>query len=402
MLTLNAFSGLTRPSDANYKNSFIATCDSVGSQIQLSATSPFGGNKGFRINNVGNVDTYFPVAATYLPADNNAPPSPNRMMINNRYTPTHFTVVVNKGDIGNTPAARVNRIWYVKAASDTAVADMKLYFTMRDPTEFGVIQNEVESGFMYTDVRILQRDYTSNPHFIAISDFGDIKSFPFNPGNEAYGQYTYGVSPDALGRKIGMTEFNRFTVGNKGSIILPVNIISFNAYQSGNKVLLKWTSLNEVDVDHYEVERSHNGSQFNTIGKVTARNSGTSAEYDFVDGQPFNSDNFYRIKAVDKNGSVSFTRIIRITLSGIVPSITVYPNPVTDKRFTVQMNNVDAGIYHIVLFNVLGKKLMEQKTEHPGGSASLQITLPSGILPGTYQLSFSGNNKVYLKKVIIH
>ncbi len=357
--------------------------------------------KGFRINNVGNVDTYFPVAATYLPADNSVLPSPNRMMINNRYTPTHFTVVVNKGDIGNTPAARVNRIWYVKAASDTAVADMKLYFTMRDPTEFGVNQNEVESGFMYTDVRILQRDYSSNPNFIAISDFGDIKSFPFNPGLEAYGQYTYGVSPDALGRKVGMTEFNRFTVGNKGSIILPVNIISFNAYQEGNKVLLKWTSLNEVDVDHYEVERSANGSQFNTIGKVTARNAGTSAAYEFPDGQPYTGDNFYRIKVVDKNGSISFTKIIRISLTGTLPSITVYPNPVSEKRFTLQMNNVEAGTYHIILYSVLGKKVMEQKTDHPGGIASLQIALPFGVTPGTYQLSISGDKKVFLHKIII-
>ncbi len=233
LLTLNSISGLTRPTDINYKNSFIATCDSIGNQLQLSATIPFNGSKGFRINNVGNVDSYFPVAATYLPADNSVLPSPNRMMINNRYTPTHFTVVVNNGDINNAPAVRVNRVWYVKAASDTAVADMKLYFTMRDPSQFGTNQNEVQSSFQYSDVRLLQKDYSNSNDFISVSDFGDVQSYFYTQGVEASAQYTYGVSPDNLGRKIGVTKFNRFTVGSQPSITVDYfRTIASNSWDS--------------------------------------------------------------------------------------------------------------------------------------------------------------------------
>jgi len=68
------------------------------------------------------------------------------MMLNNQSgAPTDFTVVVNYGDIGYTTgtpgmATKVNRIWYVAAGnnfdSSTAKANMKLFYTKRDWTNW--------------------------------------------------------------------------------------------------------------------------------------------------------------------------------------------------------------------------------------------------------------------------
>ncbi len=105
----------------NYTKSFIATCDNTGAPVNVAGpTTPFGGNAGFQIKNVGNTDTYFPVGASFLPAMTDQVPAPNRMMINSESgTPQDFTVAVNYGDIGYTNGGggsrRVNRIWYVKS-----------------------------------------------------------------------------------------------------------------------------------------------------------------------------------------------------------------------------------------------------------------------------------------------
>ncbi len=87
-----------------YINSFIATCDNTGNPISVSGpTSAYTGNQGFKIKSVTNVNTYFPVGASFISAypTYSALPSPNRMMVNNAFgTPEDFSVVVNYGRCG--------------------------------------------------------------------------------------------------------------------------------------------------------------------------------------------------------------------------------------------------------------------------------------------------------------
>ena len=49
--------------DNSYKNSFIAICDEAGVPLNT-----LDGSKGFRINNLGTKDTYFPIGVSFLPA----------------------------------------------------------------------------------------------------------------------------------------------------------------------------------------------------------------------------------------------------------------------------------------------------------------------------------------------
>ncbi len=64
-----------------------------------------------------------------------------------------------------------------------------------------------------------------------------------------------------------------------------------------------WTCLNEVNMDHYEMQRSADATEFITLGSVSALNNGKpSNNYSFYDGHPLQGDNYYRIKIVGKDG----------------------------------------------------------------------------------------------------
>jgi len=372
----------------SYTDSYIATSDASGTPLNVAGPStPFGGNVGFRIKNVGNTPTYFPVGSSYLSAEPGQPPSPNRMMIQNAGTVQDFTVVVTNEDIGYTPAEtgalRVNRVWYVSASLGTSQATMQLFFTKRDWTGWGSNENEVEAGFDYSQPALVQKDYSGDPNgFINLSANGDINSFVGAPYNsEIYGQYTVGISNNLTN---GIQQFNRFSIVNPTSIILPVTIINFKSYQKGSSVQIDWTALNEINVDHYEVEKSTNGITFGSIGRVNVIMNSSSAKYTKTDPSPAIGNNFYRIKAIDKDGAVTYTSIALVNVGQGKTSISIYPNPVLNKTFNVQFTNMQQGRYQLVMYNSLGQPILTKIIEHAGGSGTQVIRLSHGIAAGAY------------------
>ncbi|MGI8952291.1 MAG: T9SS type A sorting domain-containing protein [Chitinophagaceae bacterium] len=396
---------------ANFADSYIATCDASGTPIPESSTVPFTGNVGFRVNNVGPTsgDVYFPVGASFLPAGTTVTAgTPNRLMINNTHgTNDNFTVVVNYGDIGGTPKPKVNRVWYVNANNANDKATMRLFFVDRDPSLWPTQQNEVENlpyPFDYTQIVLVEKDYAAPANFIAMSGAGDYKSFPHGnyTDEEVYAQYSYGVSPDINGVTNGITQFNRFSITNPGGIILPVTIVNFKAYQQGSNIQVDWTSLNEVNISHYEVEKSLNGTNFTTIGTEAAiKNGQPYVDYRFTDIHPASGNNFYRIKVVNADGTVAYTNIADVVMGEARPNIAVYPNPVTIRNFTVQLTNLPAGKYTLQLYNNLGQLIISKTVEHPGGSASQTIYLPASVARGAYTFKFANSITRFIKTLII-
>ncbi|RZK61820.1 MAG: hypothetical protein EOO59_04125 [Hymenobacter sp.] len=102
-----------------------------------------------------------------------------------------------------------------------------------------------------------------------------------------------------------------------GAYPLPVQLVAFTAQAMQNRDgLLKWTTASELTNDHFEVERSLDGSSFSKLGQVAGQGSKASAtDYAFTDagiglrvaaGQPV----YYRLKQVDANGT---TKVFRPT-----------------------------------------------------------------------------------------
>lgn len=51
------------------------------------------------------------------------------------------------------------------------------------------------------------------------------------------------------------------------AVVLPVELVSFTAKESDNKIILNWTTLSEVNNHHFELESSGNGIDFVPIGE---------------------------------------------------------------------------------------------------------------------------------------
>jgi hypothetical protein len=124
------------------------------------------------------------------------------------------------------------------------------------------------------------------------------------------------------------------------------SFLNFTAVvRESNKVWLQWDVDSAVEGDYFIIERSPDGSHYETIGAL--RSTGIKVHYDLTDVAPPNGPNFYRIKYTGQSTGVFYSKAMQLSLSGDV-DFKFYPNPV-DKLFivrtehTIDLQVLDAG-----------------------------------------------------------
>ncbi len=366
--------------------SYVATTDTAATAFTVGNT--FDGSYGFRISGVkANTDTWFPVGADFI--------APNRVWLNlgNGASTRDMTVVLTKGDITYTGSPRVSRIWYINASPNTAVsASMKLYYNSYPITSnYLVSQDELETGFVGTRVRLVEKANLSDNFFTNISNSLSDVQFNTRNGLERYALYTPS-STVYNGTQTGISSFGIFSAVDGDNVVLPVIFTAISAYRQQGIVKINWSVTSEVNIDHYEVERAGDSRLFTLLATANAHSAGaTGSSYTANDTQPLTGTNYYRVKAVGKDGAILYTTVVSVTLgSDGKAGMIVYPNPVKNDKCTVQLNNLPAGTYNIALYNMAGRQITAKMVEHPGGTTNQSIYLPAGTAAGVYLIKLSG------------
>ncbi|MEP7317522.1 MAG: T9SS type A sorting domain-containing protein, partial [Panacibacter sp.] len=185
------------------------------------------------------------------------------------------------------------------------------------------------------------------------------------------------------------TQLTLYTDTVEYSSVLPVSIVNLKAQQQGNIIKVDWSSLTEINVGSYEIQRSLNGRDFSTIGSVVAKNNGASqTSYTFNDLQPAIGNNYYRLKVIDGDGKKTYSNIVSLNVNSNKTITLVYPVPARDVLH-IQTN----GNGFFSLIDQSGKILLIQNII---GNGTINI---SGIASGFYYLKNNTNST--LQKVII-
>ena len=163
--------------------------------------------------------------------------------------------------------------------------------------------------------------------------------------------------------------------------ILPVVWASFTAELTPEQeVLLDWETASESNASHFEVERSLDGQNFETIGQVQADNLDQGSSYRFLDPTPQAGLNTYRLRQVDLNGDFSYSEIRTVLLEGTGLQFAVAPNP-ADDQLTIFLSDPGQSKAQLILTDETGRQVQQQELElQSGTSFQLSATeLPSGL-----------------------
>lgn len=186
---------------------------------------------------------------------------------------------------------------------------------------------------------------------------------------------------------------------------LPVKLTAFNASLAKDKVNLKWETASEINVSHFELERSTDGVNFSQAAMVFSYGAADSkANYSY-------SDNvasfqvpvvYYRLRSVDIDGKseLSETRIIRLS-KGQANSISLltYPNPVMNELRITVPNNWQNKQTVFELFNANGQITNRKATT---GSNQTETINTSNLAPGFYVVRVTCDGQTAQQKIVKH
>ena len=152
--------------------------------------------------------------------------------------------------------------------------------------------------------------------------------------------------------------------GSVNASQLPVELLYFDAKESNQMSILSWSTATEENNAYFDVQRSTDGENFETIG--TVEGAGTNydvQEYSFIDESPVNGLNYYRLRQVDFDGQFENHRIVSVMMNGTKQDIQVYPNPT---RGELNIVLPTTGENTIQIIDITGKIVRSYNTADEG------------------------------------
>jgi hypothetical protein len=165
---------------------------------------------------------------------------------------------------------------------------------------------------------------------------------------------------------------------------LAVSWLSFEALSSGSGIELRWQTAQELHASHFEMEHSVNNRDWRYLSPVAAAgNSNSVQSYRFLHTNPGTGSNFYRIKEVDQDGKVSYSKTVKAVWGEANGRLLLYPNPVNNGRINLLLKR--EGMVRI--FNSQGVLVLQQ--QHSAGLKNISV---SQLARGVYLLQAEGKS----------
>ena len=163
---------------------------------------------------------------------------------------------------------------------------------------------------------------------------------------------------------------------------LPVELIDFTATDRISQVDLEWKVAREVNIDHYELERSANGTNFYTIEAISARGNDQQLHiYQSSDYYPLSGKSYYRLKIIEEDGSFEYSPVAAINRVQKF-FYKLFPNPVHETLFLQYFINDFSPEMKLEILNNSGQLLFSQGLPGSKGDHHIQVdlaTYPAGV-----------------------
>jgi hypothetical protein len=196
-----------------------------------------------------------------------------------------------------------------------------------------------------------------------------------------------------------------FSIGsvNLTSAPLPVELIRFIGYANNDENILEWTTATELNNSHFEIQRSRDGREFENLGKV--QGAGTTSlkqEYSFVDRNPYDGKNYYRLKQIDFDKKIQYSKVILLeSNTSTTLSMTVWPNPLTEDRVFLSIKGAEKDIpLTISITDLTGKILIKREFTYQQLQSNIELDV-SSLAGAIYIVTTAQGLKTLKSKLIV-
>lgn len=280
---------------------------------------------------------------------NNYDPVGNPEIINHISNVEYWSLVKNAG-----PTISGNRV-VLTATANSFCTDTALDSTFAARYITGINQ--------WTTCRTFSRESISSaPPYIT----GDIR--------------TYAV-PDFGIFTIATSRSNDFANG-----ALPITLISFDAAKLNSSVSLVNWQLSELSLsaEKFEIQRAGNDRNFVTIGIVSGNR--TNRFYNYTDNDLKTGINYYRLKMIDENGKITYSRTVAVMngVNGLLLT-SLIPTVVTNNA-TLTVASSGQQKLDIIIVDMQGRAVLRRNFTIASGNTNIDLSLTT-LAAGVYQLT---------------
>jgi len=157
------------------------------------------------------------------------------------------------------------------------------------------------------------------------------------------------------------SSFSDFVLAHNTNFILPLKWISFTGMIRNHVAELKWQTAEEINTAYFNVEKSIDGFSWEKISTLNSNNNSVNS-YSFTDNNPA-SQNYYRIRSVDRDGRTSYSKVISLSISATGPII-IIGNPVKPGEVEVLISNtalLQKEKWQVRIFDIGGHLILSEQ-----------------------------------------
>lgn len=267
------------------------------------------------------------------------------------------------------------------------------YYTIIGTGDPGSTPNSFTAG---TEVRVARVTFTgsSGPAQIYLVDLTHVVGA--NPQSVYYVQFTPGGQVSAIdpltqptfyslsGISTGGTLGGNPLLGMVFQISLPLDLTGFSTKGSNCNATLGWSTANESNTSHFEIEQGFDGINYRYVKSEPAQGDGPGKSYSASVDQPV-SKAWYRLKMVDRDGRFKYSPVRLLETScTAAETMKIYPHPATAATpVFVELVSGLAKSVQIQIMNSSGTIVRTIPAQLVVGTNRIELN-KQGLLAGTY------------------
>jgi hypothetical protein len=212
-------------------------------------------------------------------------------------------------------------------------------------------------------------------------------------------RYTYNIPVSVMDPcadlQLGETEDYMVTI----IAPLTIKLIDISAKNEGTANIITWSTASEDQSDHFILEHSTNGKDYDAIVTLEAR--GHASAYDYRDETAQAGTSYYRLKMIAIDEEYSYSKVVSVYRKDAPGfNASLYPNPAS-ATITVELAVAREQEIRYEMVNMIGKVIRSGKWLAANGTNKTKLDIAS-IASGKYFIRITGGDATCVLSFIKH
>ncbi len=281
---------------------------------------------------------------------------------------------------------------YPNSATMGAPINVRLYYSENDLADLNSAQMGMNGLTNYTGTDLFVTHYYGPNQNCTASD--NVYS---NNNHTQLGSVPQVHSCNGFFVEFQVNHFSEFIIHEPRSV-LPLELLHFTAREMDGQVFLNWETTFEEDLRNFEVQRSKNATDWETISEVTANN--TPSRYSLWDETPYMGKSYYRLKSINLDETYEYSNVeaVEINEDNIHFLGEVRPNPSLSSNVFVPvlLGENEQGKTELKIYDVLGHVRYETTLNLTEGRTEIELPVKN-FSSGTYWVRAVREGKTVVK-----